>query len=90
MDLPCLADAEIVLEGEILPTGWTLPEGRFGEFTRLMGGLHWNPVVRVKAVTTAPRRHLLRAAHAVGEHLARGAHALRRDPARAAAPRACR
>jgi 2,5-furandicarboxylate decarboxylase 1 len=51
MDLPCVADAEIVLEGEILPTGWTLPEGRFGEFTRLMGGLHWNPVVRVKAVT---------------------------------------
>src|SRR5262245_54118028 len=51
VDLPCLADAEIVLEGEILPTGWTLPEGRFGEFTRLMGGLHWNPVVRINAVT---------------------------------------
>lgn len=49
--LPCLADAEIVLEAEILPTGWTQPEGRFGEFTRLMGGLHWNPLVRVKAVT---------------------------------------
>jgi 2,5-furandicarboxylate decarboxylase 1 len=51
IDLPCLADAEIVLEAEILPTGWTHPEGRFGEFTRLMGGLHWNPLVRVKAVT---------------------------------------
>jgi len=51
MDLPCIADAEIVLEAEILPTGWTNPEGRFGEFTRLMGGLHWNPVVRVKAIT---------------------------------------
>ena len=51
IDLPCLADAEIVLEAEILPTGWTQPEGRFGEFTRLMGGLHWNPLVRVKAVT---------------------------------------
>jgi 2,5-furandicarboxylate decarboxylase 1 len=51
IDLPCIADAEIVLEGEILPTGWTNPEGRFGEFTRLMGGLHWNPVVRVKAIT---------------------------------------
>jgi 2,5-furandicarboxylate decarboxylase 1 len=51
MDLPCLADAEIVLEAEILPTGWTHPEGRFGEFTRLMGGLHWNPLVRVNAVT---------------------------------------
>ena len=51
IDLPCIADAEIVLEGEILPTGWTNPEGRFGEFTRLMGGLHWNPLVRIKAVT---------------------------------------
>jgi 2,5-furandicarboxylate decarboxylase 1 len=51
VDLPCIADSEIVLEGEILPTGWVWPEGRFGEFTRLMGGLHWNPLVRIKAVT---------------------------------------
>ena len=51
IDMPCIADAEIVLEAEILPTGWTWPEGRFGEFTRLMGGLHWNPLVRIKAVT---------------------------------------
>ena len=49
--MPCIADAEIVLEAEILPTGWTQPEGRFGEFTRLMGGLHWNPHVRIKAVS---------------------------------------
>ena len=51
IDMPCIADAEIVLEAEILPTGWTQPEGRFGEFTRLMGGLHWNPHVRIKAVS---------------------------------------
>ena len=51
IDMPCIADAEIVLEGEILPTGWVYPEGRFGEFTRLMGGLHWNPQVRINAVT---------------------------------------
>jgi 2,5-furandicarboxylate decarboxylase 1 len=50
IDLPYVADAEIVLEGEILATGWTQPEGRFGEFTGLMGGLHWNPNVRVNAV----------------------------------------
>src|ERR1700689_554900 len=50
IDMPYIADAEIVLEAEVLPTGWTWPEGRFGEFTRLMGGLHWNPLVRVKAV----------------------------------------
>ncbi|MBI4205746.1 MAG: UbiD family decarboxylase [Betaproteobacteria bacterium] len=51
IDLPCIADAEIVLEAEILPTGWINPEGRFGEFTRLMGGLHWNPLVRIRAIT---------------------------------------
>ena len=51
IDVPCLAGAEIVLEAEILPTGWAWPEGRFGEFTRLMGGLHWNPLVRIKAIT---------------------------------------
>ena len=51
IEMPSIADAEIVLEAEILPTGWTHPEGRFGEFTRLMGGLHWNPLVKVKAVT---------------------------------------
>lgn len=51
IDLPCVASAEIVLEAEILPTGWVYPEGRFAEFTRLMGGLHWNPLVRIKAMT---------------------------------------
>src|SRR5262250_1032343 len=51
IDLPYIADAEIVLEAEILPVGWTFPEGRFGEFTRLMGGLHWNPLVRIKAIS---------------------------------------
>ena len=51
IDVPYIAGAEIVLEAEILPTGWTWPEGRFGEFTRLMGGLHWNPLVRIKAIS---------------------------------------
>src|SRR6266550_3456230 len=51
IDMPYIADAEIVLEAEILPVGWTWPEGRFGEFTRLMGGLHWNPLVRIKAIS---------------------------------------
>src|ERR1700686_1620385 len=51
IDMPYIADAEIVLEAEILPTGWTWPEGRFGEVTRLMGGLHWNPLVRIKAIS---------------------------------------
>jgi len=51
VDAPYIADAEIVLEAEILPTGWNWPEGRFGEFTRLMGGLHWNPLVKIKAIS---------------------------------------
>ena len=46
-----LAEAEIVLEGEILPVGWTYDEGRFCEFPRLMGGMHVNPLVRIKAIT---------------------------------------
>ena len=48
--VPCIADAEIVLEGEIIPEGWTQPEGPFGEFTRLMGGIHYNPRVKIHAV----------------------------------------
>ena len=48
--VPCIADAEIVLEGEIIPEGWTQPEGPFGEFTRLMGGMHYNPRVKIHAL----------------------------------------
>jgi 2,5-furandicarboxylate decarboxylase 1 len=48
--VPCIADAEIVLEGEIPPEGWIHPEGPFSEFNRLMGGLHRNPRVRIKAI----------------------------------------
>jgi 2,5-furandicarboxylate decarboxylase 1 len=49
--VPCIADAEIVLEGEIPPEGWVHPEGPFCEFNRLMGGIHMNPRVRIKAIT---------------------------------------
>jgi 2,5-furandicarboxylate decarboxylase 1 len=48
--VPCIADAEIVWEGEILPEGWVHPEGPFCEFNRLMGGIHMNPRVRIKAI----------------------------------------
>jgi 2,5-furandicarboxylate decarboxylase 1 len=50
ISVPCIADAEIVLEGEILPEGWVYPEGPFCEFNRLMGGIHMNPHVRIKAI----------------------------------------
>lgn len=48
--VPCIADAEIVLEGEILPEGWVHTEGPFSEFNRLMGGMHMNPRVRIKSI----------------------------------------
>ena len=48
--VPCIAEAEIVLEGEILPDGWVYSEGPFCEFNRLMGGIHKNPHVRIKAI----------------------------------------
>ena len=40
---------------DVVDTGVGIEPGQlgavFGEFTRLMGGLHWNPVVRINAVT---------------------------------------
>ncbi|MCC6889904.1 MAG: UbiD family decarboxylase [Hyphomicrobiales bacterium] len=51
IDLEVPADAEIVLEGEILPDGWTEDEGRFGDFTGFVGPIKWNPVFRVNAIT---------------------------------------
>lgn len=51
IDLEVPAHAEVVLECEIPPTGWTTDEGRFGEFTRFMGALKDNPLVKVKAIT---------------------------------------
>jgi 2,5-furandicarboxylate decarboxylase 1 len=50
-DVPALADAEIVLEGELSPIGWTEDEGPFGEFAGMYGDLKHNPVVRVTAIT---------------------------------------
>jgi 2,5-furandicarboxylate decarboxylase 1 len=51
VDALAIGNAEIVLEGEIQPEGWVYPEGRFGEFSRLLGGLHMNPIVKVRAMT---------------------------------------
>jgi 2,5-furandicarboxylate decarboxylase 1 len=81
IDMPYIADAEIVLEAEILPTGWTYPEGRFGEFTRLMGGLHWNPLVRIKAISMR-KDAIYYNLHMPWENTwLGGADALHRDPA---------
>ncbi|HZU05236.1 MAG TPA: UbiD family decarboxylase [Chloroflexota bacterium] len=44
------ADAEFVIEGEILP-GEEVPEGPFGEYTRYYGEQRYSPLIHVKAIT---------------------------------------
>jgi 2,5-furandicarboxylate decarboxylase 1 len=51
IDVEVPANAEIVLECEILPDGWIADEGRYGEFHGVAGAMKNNPLVRVKAVT---------------------------------------
>jgi 2,5-furandicarboxylate decarboxylase 1 len=51
LDVMVPADAEIVLEGELLPNGWTADEGPFGEFAGMQGDLKHNPLFRVTAIT---------------------------------------
>jgi 2,5-furandicarboxylate decarboxylase 1 len=51
VDLEVPADAELVLEGELLPIGWTADEGPFGEFNHISGDVKWNPIFRVKCIT---------------------------------------
>ncbi|HET8727968.1 MAG TPA: UbiD family decarboxylase, partial [Alphaproteobacteria bacterium] len=51
VDVMVPANAEIVLEGEILPNGWTADEGPFGEFAGMQGDLKHNPLFRVSAIT---------------------------------------
>jgi 2,5-furandicarboxylate decarboxylase 1 len=43
--------AEIVIEGELLPEGWTSDEGPFGEVTGCYSQLNKNPIFKVKAIT---------------------------------------
>jgi 2,5-furandicarboxylate decarboxylase 1 len=50
VDVEVPADAEIVVEGRVLP-GETVREGPFGEFTGYYGPAERNPVIEVTAVT---------------------------------------
>ncbi|MDR1136721.1 MAG: UbiD family decarboxylase [Synergistaceae bacterium] len=51
IDVEVPANAEFVLECEVLPTGWTTDEGRYGEFHGISGDVKNNPVVKVKTIT---------------------------------------
>ena len=51
VDISVPAEAEFVLEGELLPNGWTADEGPFGEFAGMQGDLKRNPIFRVNAIT---------------------------------------
>lgn len=51
VDLEVPADAEIILEGELTPIGWSADEGPFGEFNHISGEVKWNPIFRVKCIT---------------------------------------
>lgn len=55
VDLEVPADAELVLEGELLPIGWTADEGPFGEFNHISGDVKWNPIFRVRCITMRRR-----------------------------------
>ncbi|EWY36875.1 ubiquinone biosynthesis protein UbiD [Skermanella stibiiresistens SB22] len=55
MNIRVPADAEIILEGELLPNGWTADEGPFGEFAGMQGDLKHNPIFRVNAITHRAR-----------------------------------
>ncbi len=52
VDLEVPADAEVVIEGEVLPDGWVHDEGRFGEWTWFLGEVVRMPILRVRAITT--------------------------------------
>lgn len=51
VDVHVPSHAEIILEGELLPNGWTADEGPFGEFAGMQGDLKYNPIFRVNAIT---------------------------------------
>jgi 2,5-furandicarboxylate decarboxylase 1 len=51
LELNVPADAEIILETKLLPVGWTVPEGPYGEFTGYQSARKENPVVKVTAIT---------------------------------------
>lgn len=68
-DLRVPADAEIVLEGYLDETGFSNPEGPYGEFHGYYGAAKMNPVFHVTAITHR-RDALFQTATISGPHLA--------------------
>jgi 2,5-furandicarboxylate decarboxylase 1 len=67
IDLEVPSNAEIVLEGEIPPSGAMFPEGPYGEFHACLGGVRASPVFQVKAITH--RKHpIFQSATIAGKH----------------------
>jgi len=64
VDLQVPANAEMVLEGEMLPIGWTADEGPYGEFTGTYGaGLKRNPIIKIKVISHKRDAVFLSATH---------------------------
>jgi 2,5-furandicarboxylate decarboxylase 1 len=51
IDLDVPANVEIVIEGEMPPTGWSVQEGPYGEFLGYQSERKGNPVFNIKAIT---------------------------------------
>jgi 2,5-furandicarboxylate decarboxylase 1 len=73
IDVPHIAHSEIVLEAEILPTGWVHPRGPLRRVHPAHGRSALEPAGAGQVRAAPQGRRLLRAAHALGEHLARRA-----------------
>jgi 3-polyprenyl-4-hydroxybenzoate decarboxylase and related decarboxylases len=70
VDVMVPANAEIVLEGELLPNGWTADEGPFGEFAGHARRSEAQPAVSRRRHHASPQSYFLRPANAVGKRLA--------------------
>lgn len=52
IDLFVPEHCEMVLEGRMDPTGWTEPEGMYGEFPGTYSGMRKNPFLKIGAITS--------------------------------------
>jgi len=60
--------AEIVIEAQLEPVGWTEPEGPYGEFPGTYSGMRKNPTIKVRAITKR-RNAIYQSATHGGRHI---------------------